>query len=179
MRRLARSSSGSDRVLYVVPERRIPRLPYAPSRTLHLLDIENLMCGPMAGSDAIAMTVDAYRTAVPFGPSDYVIAAANPHIVADVVSAIPTALLRIGYGKDGADIALLAEVADVNWIARRYDRVVIGSGDGIFLGVARRLRNLGVAVGVVGVQGRVALGLRETAHFIRYIDSPITTTVAA
>ena len=48
-------------------------------------------------------------------------------------------------GDDAADVMLLATRAR-GLVARRYDRLVIGSGDGIFLRRARAARDLGVGV---------------------------------
>lgn len=51
---------------------------------------------------------------------------------------------------DGADLALIGSV-DVDWVADRFGRVVIGSGDHIFAALAGELRQRGVEmVQVIG-----------------------------
>src|SRR5262245_24660548 len=37
----------------------------------------------------------------------------------------------VAHGADGADLALVAQAAP-EWVAKRFDRMVIASGDGIF-----------------------------------------------
>jgi hypothetical protein len=51
----------------------------------------------------------------------------------------PGALIRWGRGPDGADKVLLAE-ADPTDVARRFDRLVIASGDHIFGALANEVR---------------------------------------
>jgi hypothetical protein len=82
------------------------------------------------------------------------------------------AQLVIGRGVDGADRALLAMVADPRWVAARFDRVVLGSGDGIFVSALASLRNLGVATGIVAPENNISWALRRQADFVRPLDCP-------
>lgn len=116
-------------------------------RTLHVLDVENLVGG--TGADLpVAPVFDAYRATVRIGADDHVLLGTGPTMALEASLAWPGALLRVGRGLDGADRALLAET-DPGFVAAHYDRVVIGSGDHAFAPLVSRLRALSVAVCVI------------------------------
>jgi len=137
--------------------RHLPR-----GRTLHLVDIENLLGDPRAAGPAIAAAIEAYRSAMRVAPGDHVVIACNHGLAVDAGLAWPGARLRTGSGPDGADLALIDD-ADPAYVAAHYDRVVIGSGDGIFTGLAADLRALGTAVCVVARDGSLSRALRSVA----------------
>jgi len=70
---------------------------------------------------------------------DHAIVASNPALAFEVAEAFPTAKQLVRRGTNGADDALL-EAIDPADAARRFSRVVIGSGDGAFIDRARELR---------------------------------------
>ena len=159
--------------LYLVPDRVVPRLAYVPAgRTLHLVDIENLMGGPFAGEHALQSASAEYRRVAAVRPSDIVTVACNPALAFDAGDAWPEAELRVGPGPDGADRALLSRISDDRWVARRFDRVVIGSGDGIFANATGALKQWGVAVGVVSLKTSLAFPLRQCADFVWHLPEP-------
>jgi hypothetical protein len=118
------------------------------NRELHLIDIENEL-----GTDAIrAGDIARFRT--------FYIEAnnvpAHAHIVVATSSSQSLLEAAIGWpgartvwlpGQDGADRALL-EVAFEENVEKRYDKIVIASGDHIFAEAAETLQNLGVKVKV-------------------------------
>jgi len=159
--------------LYLLPTRTTPRCEHAPAgRTLHLLDIENLMGGPRRGRVAPAAAVAAYREVAGMRPFDHVVVAVNPALAVDAGMSCPGARLISAGGRDGADLALLSQVADARRTAALYDRVVIGSGDGIFADALYQLRCCGISVGVVSLQRCLALSLARAASFVRYVPEP-------
>ena len=104
-----------SRHLYLVPERRVPREKYVPAgRALHLVDIENLMGGPEAGTVALHQAVSDYRDAVPMTDGDHVVIGANPQLGAVAKACWQSARLVVGGGPDGADTALLGTVKDTD-----------------------------------------------------------------
>jgi hypothetical protein len=164
------ASAVSLRGLYAVPDRVVERAPHVPvGRTLHLVDIENLMGGPFTGDNAMRESCRRYREAACVGLRDHVVIACNPALALEAARNWPGRLLVAGRGPDGADLALLEQVRDARWVAQRFDRVVIGSGDGIFYDTAVALRSYGIAVGIVAVEGRLSRSLARTAHFIRVL----------
>jgi hypothetical protein len=160
------------RGLYLVPDRRIPKATHAPAgRTLHLVDLENLMGGPMRGVEMLMEAVLQYQAAAHVATLDHAIIAVNPALALHAGLAWPSARLLSAPGENGADLALVAQVADRNWVAARYDRLVIGSGDGIFASEVAAFRALGVASGVVSQKCRLSRELRREATFVCFIAS--------
>lgn len=85
----------------------------------------------------------------------------------------PSATRRlVRSGADGADLALL-DVIDSESLHLRFDRVVIGSGDGIFALAAGRLQRLGCPVTVVSRRDRLSRQLRLAVRDVRFIDQPM------
>jgi hypothetical protein len=177
MRFTATQSSRSlrSRSLYLVPDRRVPRARHVSvGRALHLVDLENLMCGPLQPAIALRYAAARYEQVAVVRPDDHVVVAVNPALALDAGRAWPTARLLVGRGPDGADRELLATLADTPWVAARYDRVVIGSGDGIFASALESLRALGIATGVVAPELGLSRDLRRRATFVRLITGLAT-----
>ena len=149
------------------PRRLIPLPDHIPAgRTCHLVDIENLMGGPFEGEQKLWDAVHAYQTMVPvWGRDDVVYVAMNPAIT-KIVKRIwkknsrynnwPKATFLVGLGIDGADKKLLAVVADHKQVLENYERVVVGSGDGIFGPVVERFSSYGMEVLVVAQPSSVS-----------------------
>lgn len=134
-------------------------------RTLHVLDVENLVGTPFMTADEAGWVMQRYRLEVTPSSGDLAVMACNPQAAFDVRPAWPDALLRVRAGEDGADLALLAELHSSN-IARRFARVVIASGDHIFSATAWALRRSGVVVAVAIGRGALAHDLRRAASVI-------------
>ncbi len=130
------------------------------TRTLHLVDIENLAGGPYASGDEAVEVFERYLDASAWEPGDLVYVAANPGLMEKIAWRLPVECnLRAARGQDGADLALLAHAAP-EFVARRFSRLVIGSGDHIFIERAVRARALGVGVVVVALASSVHGGWR-------------------
>ena len=168
------------RHLYSVPVRRIPRAAYVPAgRTLHLIDIENLMGGPDEGQPALRRAISDYREAMSVADGDHVVIGVNPALAVQAKAAWASARLAVRGGPNGADIALIESVQDVSFIAPRYDRIVVGSGDGAFEAVARAYRTCGLAVGVVSRRRSLSYSLWGSASFVRLLPDIETAEVVA
>ncbi len=161
--------------LYAVSLRPRSRLAYVPQgRTLHVIDVENLMGGPFAGLSNMQASADSYREQIVLLPQDHLVVAVNPKLAIQARQCWPEGKLVTGGGPNGADRALLAELTDFDWIASHYDRVVLGSGDGIFEDAASSLVALGIAVGVASRRRSLAHALAARATFIRYLPETCT-----
>ncbi len=146
----------------------------AADRTLAVLDVENLL----PESPAFAAETD-YRDAV-----DQVIrmvgidgrdqvaigTGSNPDAAFGARSAWPTAAIRSRRGPDGAERALDQAFFDVDAIARGFDRVVIGSGDGYFCDLVGDLNRFGIHTLVVTWEAKLSRRLRIAAKEIRLLD---------
>src|SRR5689334_3314319 len=102
------------------------------TRTLHLVDIENLVGDPKAPAAIVLDVLDRYLHLAGYRDGDHVVIAANPGLMARVAFDLPVPCnVHAARGENGADLALLAQV-EPSRVAARYDRLVIGSGDGAF-----------------------------------------------
>jgi hypothetical protein len=117
-------------------------------RTLHLVDLENLLGDRR--KEAVALDgLRRYLARSRWEEGDQVLVAAHPEIIRQVGFAPPVPCsLHATAGDDAADQMLLAH-APVELIVRRYSRLVVGSGDGIFVARARAARAGGVGVAIV------------------------------
>ena len=141
-------------------------------RTLILVDIENLACDPRPQ----VAKVESIRTALCRlglgGSTDQVVTACNHGAALTVAAGWPCARHLVRSGPDGADEALL-DIALNEDVARRFDRVVLATGDGAFAPAAAALA---AAVTVVAVSHRHTLSarLRLAVHEVWFLDSPPT-----
>lgn len=128
-------------------------------RAIHLLDIENLAGSPRPTTYDVRQTMGAYRHAVPIGPLDQFIVAVNHSALVPVGVAMGLALggvqLLVRSGPDGADQAL-DEAARTDRVDLRFERVVIGSGDGYFADLAGWLAGRGLHVTVASRRDRLS-----------------------
>lgn len=119
-------------------------------RTLFLVDIENMVGSCDLSYGDVARAQRRINAAVEPRPGDHMVIAASHH------NALPmfygwsgTAQRKARSGQDGADKALLEAVADVQWVAERYHRVVVASGDNAFAFAVAALKAAGVMVVVI------------------------------
>jgi hypothetical protein len=127
------------------------------------------MGGPLSGPLALRSAVTAYNTLAPVRPGDHVIVGVNPRLALTVFDVWPQARLVVRGGPDGADYALIAAVSDVVWTASRYDRLVVGSGDGIFSVVIAAYRAAGIPVGVVSRPSSLSISTAALASTVALI----------
>jgi hypothetical protein len=118
-------------------------------RTLHLVDLENLVGDPRADAATALATLDSFLELAQWQHHDHVILASNPALISRVMYDLPVpASIHCARGDDGADVMLLS-LAPTELVAKRYHRLVIGSGDGIFAARAAAVCERGVSVDVV------------------------------
>ncbi|GII02026.1 NYN domain-containing protein [Planobispora takensis] len=131
-------------------------------RSVHLLDVENLVGAPRPATAEVVTMMDHYRRRVPAGFMDQYVAAVNHGALVPVGLALAGIQILVRSGRDGADEAL-CEVIRLDHLDTRFERVVIGSGDGVFTDLAEWLRRSGVQVVVVSRPGALSRRLRRTA----------------
>ena len=140
-------------------------------RSLHLVDLENLAGDPRASErDALAAYVD-YLRAADWRADDVVYLAVNPGLAERIgwASVVPCRL-HCARGTDGADLALLAHAAP-EFVARRFERLVVGSGDHIFVPRAMAARDLGVEVTVVSRPASLSHEWHRAGFTVRELPS--------
>jgi NYN domain len=112
---------------------------------------------------------DWYLTRLGFGAADQAVLASSHLGFINTALGWPHARYRVRSGRDGADLELI-DVLEHEDVARRFNHVVIGSGDGMFGQVAKSLRDRGVRVTVVSRPGSLALVLAKAAQDVVYLD---------
>lgn len=149
-----------------------PSLHRTAARTLHLVDVDNLLGDPECTEvPRISSLFETYRRVSSFVTGDQVVVATgcNARHVLAVEAAWPNVCHRRRKGRDGADMALLEES---EWAANsgRFSRVVIGSGDRIFLQAMDRLRAVDIAVDFVSsprsLASAIAMRARGSVHLL-------------
>ena len=129
-------------------------------RTLHLLDLENLLGGKVT-TERCRRVWREYCTTVGTSSNDQFVLSVAQHNGAIAAFGLPANIQRVlGDNRpDGADRSLV-EAVDVQHAAARFDRVVIGSGDHYFASLAVTLRQAGCEVAqVLGAAQFVAAAL--------------------
>ena len=110
-------------------------------RSLHLVDFENLTGGGGASAASLLAVFDEYLDMSGWQPGDHLALAANPSVMRKIGFDLPVPCnAHAVRGTDSADLMLLS-LAPPELVARRYGRLVVGSGDGIFAARAERARS--------------------------------------
>lgn len=148
-----------------------------PGRALHMVDVENLAGGPFTGLARVALA--AYLKTSEWREGDHVLVAGHPRsaLEAGLAIDVPCRLLP-AHGPDGADLALLAAVQDVRFVAAHYERIVIGSGDGIFVDLVEELQSQGLEVWVVAPHDGLSLRLGAASRHVVKLATDVNRTSA-
>ena len=142
-------------------------------RTLHVIDLENLAAGADKSETEFLDVVDRYRSVARIAPEDVVEVAVDASAWSRVAFTLPPSWrVRFGYGRDGADRALLNAV-DLRVAAGRFDRVVIGSGDSAFVGLATSVTGAGRRVDVVSRPASLSRRLARAATVVLPLPEPV------
>lgn len=131
-------------------------------RTLHLVDIENLLTVPPrdANGGHYVSAAKAFWAAVGPRPDDHLVIGCDFANMFKAGDALHRGQLVCGHGPDGGENAILDHVRP-GFIRSHYGRVVIASGDHAFIPLAERLLLLGVEVQSACIPGCGSSALRE------------------
>jgi hypothetical protein len=142
------------------------------ARTVHLLDVENLLGGTRFTVDEVRSLLGRVCEVARVEAGDSLIVASSHHCAPAAWFGCPQGARRlVRSGPDGADIAL-GDVISQEGIATRYTRVVIGSGDGFFAEAAAKLQAAGCHVTVLTRRAGLSRRLRLACPDVRFIDDP-------
>lgn len=134
-------------------------------RTLHVLDIENLVGEEHALGDAetFQRVLADYTEASGMRDDDPVMVGCHPGLVFVAQETLgQRGQIFARRGENGADLALLSAI-DIPFIANRFHLVSLGSGDGIFAPVVCELVEVGVLVTVIGRRDHTSGALQAAA----------------
>lgn len=135
-------------------------------RTAYFIDIDNLCGSGVAPKQMVEISVGALRARYRPQSTDLVYCAATAIAAYHCKAAWPGCSVRIGRGPDGADLQLLND-AKPEWLAARFDRVVIASGDGIFAPLAEELIKSGLKVEFAVGNGGVSKKISQIGPVVR------------
>ncbi|OUS97277.1 NYN domain-containing protein [Rhodococcus sp. NCIMB 12038] len=129
--------------------RRIPRTGRHRSvrpRTLHLIDLENLVDGQVTTQTCTAAW-EEYRRCLDVRWDDHVLVAVSEKNALTAFLALPGTVQKVvGHNRpDGADHALV-DAVPLGWAQARFQQVVIASGDHFFTSLAENLTTAGMLV---------------------------------
>jgi len=152
-------------------------------RTAYFLDIDNLCGTGTPGPNLVRTTIESFESEFTQESGDLIFCAGTRISALNIKLLRPAYHTRCGRGIDGADRQLL-ELMDIDWLARRFDRVVLGSGDHIFGGKIESLKSSGLDVQIFCRAGALsglllrALGPRSR-RAVRYLPGRVTAGLDA
>src|SRR5437870_5832613 len=114
-------------------------------RRLLVVDIENVAGGAVVTKAMAEWARNVVESALNVVNGEQVVIGTSHLGLFNAKSAWPCARMKVRSGQDGADIELLDVLATED-LARRFDEVVVVSGDGIFADAVARLGGSGVQV---------------------------------
>jgi len=129
------------------------------------MDIENVAGAPLPASLRIEAVKEELRSHFEDFDSAPLVVACNHKAMKTVAFHFASALLRQRSGRDGADDALLEEMADLRVMAR-YDLITLCSGDGKFTAAVAQLGAMGIETTVVAIEGHLSKALAMAAHHV-------------
>lgn len=143
------------------------------SRTLHLVDIENLVGDPVAVGPLALGALKEYLEISGWREGDQVIIAANPALLLPIMYdiGVPCSVHPVK-GTDAADQMLIG-YAVPEWVAERFDRLVVGSGDHAFRDTACAVRDLGCSVVIVSRSRSLSNSLKGEAFGVRLLPEVV------
>jgi hypothetical protein len=140
------------------------------------VDLDNLV-GGTGHAGRVRGSIGRYLQAADVASGDHLVVAAGTKLARTAAFEMPRGTrFLVGSGLDGADRRLLGAVPP-DHVARRYDRLVLGSGDGCFVDFVTRTRRLGAPVTVIGPADGTSRELRLAAD--RYVPFDVELIEAA
>jgi hypothetical protein len=141
----------------------------ALGRSLHLIDVENLLGGTAFTEADVAAVRLAYTAVAGVVEGDFEIVGSSHFTAPAVWFGWGNARRVVRSGRDGADLALI-EILETENVSARFGRVVIASGDQIFAEHAARLHRQGVRVTVVTRRDSLSSQLKLATRDQRFLD---------
>ena len=139
------------------------------TRTAYFLDLDNLAGSGRPSKEQIEEVLKSFEAEFQPERSDQVFCCGTHTSAMWAGFARPGYVTRSGVGRDGADRRIL-EMADPSFLATRFQKVVIGSGDGAFAELVEELRANGLEVELMTGRGRIHQKLYKSVAPIRQGD---------
>ena len=142
-------------------------------RSLHLVDIENLLRDPLCEDiEYIEATISNYKHVSGWCAGDQVLIAANHRLSKRLVFLLQDWVCRLftAQGPDGADLRLLEEGVQEKLLTQ-FDELVVGSGDRIFVDALALSRKLGLKSVTVSRSSNLSRKLAAASDEVRTMTS--------
>jgi hypothetical protein len=162
------------------PEGRRMRRASFTRRTVHLVDLENVVGGSHLTESAVRQACAAYIRCGIVAPGDHVIVATSHHNLLAAGFGWPNARHLVRSGPNGADLAL-QEVMAHERLEHRFGACILLTGDGGFAHPVAALIGRGLPVKVIAPIGRMSAALKLAAtasHELDFTDDADTTRSA-
>ena len=146
-------------------------------KTLHVIDIENVLGGPIDDLGLFNQSKNVYQSLVDISTNDHVLLASNPELflptltawaydqdldqwIGDITSSDlfskfsnlnvgPNLEIFVRPGKDGADKILNEKARE---LLKDFDHIVIASGDHYFINLCNEALKLGKSIEIISTQ---------------------------
>ena len=138
-------------------------------RALHVVDVENEIMSGSFGLQEVVRLHSAWDATVCPSVGDQYFLATGTRTKAALAFGWQDGRTAFRAGKDGADDAIV-EFLDVDYVAKRFTHVFIGSGDHRIQPVAKKLIEAGVEVTIVGRRMHVHHSYFTIGARIVYLD---------
>lgn len=137
----------------------------APNQiSAHLIDIENLAGRGLLSIEDVTKVKFRYERSSIVSQGDFILLASGPQNKKAIYKAWPGAAYVWKKGKDGAELAILNLICNLNDLSC-FERIYIGSGDGKLAQIADRSVLQGTPVTIVS-NSRTTSGLYAVHHRI-------------
>lgn len=136
-------------------------------RTLCVVDVENCASTSDLSLERALRVHEAIRIAVPDAIM-HVVGCSHRNAAATRF-AFDRSRLVVRSGINGADLALI-DVLNTEDVEKRFCRVVVASGDHIFVPSIKRLQQAGVEVEALAIKGQISRELARTCATVRYLS---------
>lgn len=145
-----------------------------PARKLVLVDLDNLLgCDPRrAGASSYRQAYADLVERVGIEATDLVVIGVPPHAAWEARAVAPAARIVTRSGPDGAEIRLLHELADADFVERRFTEVVVASGDHRFVDAIAILNHRDVITTVAAIPTQLSTRLRLVAQHLVWLTRP-------
>jgi uncharacterized LabA/DUF88 family protein len=144
------------------------------TRHLVLVDVENMACSASPSALEVHDVEQRLRRVITDLEGCQCIVACSHRSAGAVSFGFRPGLRRWKSGSDGADLALVNEMADLR-VMQRFERVTVCSGDGIFTESVAALNALGIDTTVVSVRGGLSRRLGAVAKHVVLVEPPPTS----
>jgi hypothetical protein len=149
-------------------------------RTVHLVDLENVVGRSHLTESAVRQACAAYTRCGVVAAGDHVIVATSHHNLLAAGFGWPNTRRLVRSGPDGADLAL-QEVMGHERLEHRFGACILLTGDGGFAHPVAALIGRGLRVEVIAPIGRMSAALKLAAtasHELDFTDHADTTRSA-